>query len=59
MKRNLNVVYVKAKENNGRYEILISTETDLIAEKVLSYYRLRFQIKFLIRDAKTHTGLEH
>lgn len=26
---------------------------------VLKYYRLRFQIEFLIRDAKTHTGLEH
>jgi hypothetical protein len=58
MKRNLKVIYVKAKEGN-RYEILVCTDTDLMAEKILSYYRLRFQIEFLIRDAKTHTGLEH
>ena len=30
----------------------------MAGEKVLQYYHLRFQIEFLIRDAKTYAGLE-
>jgi hypothetical protein len=26
--------------------------------KIIGYYQLRFQIEFLIRDAKQHAGLE-
>jgi hypothetical protein len=29
------------------------------AKKIERYYRLRFQIEFLIRDAKQYSGLEH
>jgi IS4 transposase len=29
------------------------------AKKIDRYYRLRFQIEFLIRDAKQYSGLEH
>lgn len=58
LKQQLKVVYVKLKEA-GRYEILVCTDTALRGEQVVSYYRLRFQIEFLIRDAKTHTGMEH
>lgn len=32
---------------------------ELEAQKIVQYYRLRFQIEFLIRDAKQHAGLEH
>ena len=31
---------------------------DLEPSKILDYYRLRFQIEFLICDAKQHSGLE-
>ena len=40
------------------YQILVCTDTELSAEQILQYYRLRFQIEFLIRDAKQYCGLE-
>mgnify|MGYP006436110579 FL=1 len=39
--------------------ILASTDTNQHAEEVARYYRLRYQIEFVIRDAKQHTGLTH
>ena len=39
-------------------EIIISTDTAMEAMILCKYYGLRFQIEFLIRDAKQHTGLE-
>jgi len=39
--------------------ILASTDTGQSAEEVARYYRLRYQIEFVIRDAKQHTGLTH
>jgi hypothetical protein len=39
--------------------ILASTDTSLCAEELARYYRLRYQIEFVIRDAKQHTGLTH
>ncbi len=42
----------------GSYQILLSTDENLNALTILNYYRLRFQIEFLIRDAKQHAGLE-
>jgi len=38
--------------------VLFSTDGDLSAEKMVRYYRLRFQIEFNFRDAKQHWGLE-
>lgn len=58
LKRRVKAVYVQAKGRN-RYEVLVSTDTQMEGEELLRHYRLRFQIEFLIRDAKTHTGLEH
>lgn len=57
LKCKVKAVYVQ-REDKG-YELLISTDVEMKGEKVLEYYRLRFQIEFLIRDAKTYTGLEH
>lgn len=51
------IVYIQEKET-GRYDILLSTDTQLDAALIVKYYRLRFQIEFLIRDAKQHAGLE-
>jgi len=43
----------------GEQVILASTDTSLCAEEVARYYRLRYQIEFVVRDAKQHTGLTH
>ena len=39
-------------------EIIICTDTQMEVMKMCQYYDLRFQIEFLIRDAKQHCGLE-
>ena len=39
------------------HAILYSTDLELAAEKIVAYYKARFQIEFLFRDAKQHTGL--
>ncbi|WP_158666589.1 transposase [Salinibacter altiplanensis] len=39
--------------------ILASTDAGQHAEEIARYYRLRYQIEFVIRDAKQHTGLTH
>jgi hypothetical protein len=58
LKRKVKTLYVCHKEKKS-YAILISTDTALKGTRVLQYYQLRFQIEFLIRDAKTYAGLEH
>lgn len=37
--------------------LLFSTDLKQDAAQIVSYYRARFQIEFLFRDAKQHTGL--
>jgi hypothetical protein len=39
-------------------EILIGTDTGMQAMTLCRYYGLRFQVEFLIRDAKQYAGLE-
>ena len=46
-------------ERTGSYVVLCSTDTSQAAEEIVRYYRLRYQIEFVIRDAKQHTGLSH
>ena len=58
LKRQVKVVYVQSKDRNT-YELLVCTGTLMEGQTILSCYRLRFQIEFLIRDAKTYTGMEH
>ena len=58
LKQRVKAVYVWHRKKKS-YAILIATDTALNGEVVVKYYRLRFQIEFLIRDAKTHAGLEH
>jgi hypothetical protein len=43
--KNVSIYYCSDKEMNGL--------------KVYQYYRMRYQIEFLFRDAKGHLGLEH
>lgn len=57
LNRIVKVVYLQSKQTNG-YTLLLSTDIDMEAAKIIRYYSLRFQIEFLIRDAKQHMGLE-
>jgi len=57
----LNVVIIfKENQATGKQSqvLLFSTDLTLECEKIIEYYRLRFQIEFNFRDAKQHWGLE-
>jgi hypothetical protein len=59
LKRTLRVVVlldVRDPEKR-RYTLLFSTDTDLDALTIYRYYKARFQIEFIFRDAKQFTGL--
>ena len=52
------VVLVNRKDPDKlRYIVLASTDVELAARTLVSYYQARFQIEFLFRDAKQFTGL--
>jgi hypothetical protein len=50
------VFYKKGKEVARK--LYFSTDLKMGGMKIVSYYRSRFQIEFLYRDAKQHCGLE-
>ena len=54
------IIIVKTNIKTGAWAhvILFSSDLDLAWEKVIDYYRLRFQIEFNFRDAKQYWGLE-
>lgn len=56
--RNFRVVVLLDLEAD-KHVVLCSTDTEQPADEVVEYYRLRYQIEFVIRDAKQHTGLTH
>lgn len=62
LKHKFKVAYVefldKGKPTN-RYAIYFSTDLNLDAFTIYKYYKARFQIEFLFRDAKQFTGLTH
>ena len=43
---------------NKSHVLLFSSDLALDAEKMIDYYRLRFQLEFNFRDAKQYWGLE-
>jgi len=58
LKRTIRLVYVwKQQGKNLLTALLFSTDTELDAELIYRYYTARFQIEFLIRDAKQFTGV--
>ena len=57
-RRNLRIVLLRNPQT-GRTLLLCSTDREQAAEEIVRYYRLRYQIEFVIRDAKQHTGLTH
>lgn len=48
-------IYYKGKT---KPQIIMSTDWEIDVLLMCRYYGLRFQVEFLIRDAKQHTGLE-
>ena len=54
--RNLRVVLVVDTKHN-RKAVLFSTDLNLDVLTIYRYYKARFQIEFLFRDAKQFTGL--
>lgn len=58
LKRLINLVIVFTKrKGKWSYKLYFSTDLDLSWELLLNYYRTRFQIEFIYRDAKQFTGL--
>jgi hypothetical protein len=59
LKCNIRLVYVLNLRNKNKpgYALLFSTDTELEAGTIYRYYKARFQIEFLFRDAKQFTGL--
>ena len=62
LKREVNVVYAEfleeGKPTKG-YALFFSTDLELDGRLIYKYYKARFQIEFLFRDAKQHIGLTH
>ena len=57
----LNIVIVRKinlENGKGAHVVLFSSDLTLAADKLVVYYRLRFQIEFNFRDAKQFWGLE-
>lgn len=59
LKRQIRIAAVvdMRKAGKARWTLLFSTDIELDAELIMTYYKARFQIEFLFRDAKQFTGL--
>lgn len=58
LKRTLRLVMLSWLKGKTRsWALLYSTDTELDAMTLIKYYKARFQIEFLFRDAKQYTGL--
>ena len=56
MKRDIRVVVCTVE--NAEHLLYFPTDPDMRPEKIIGFYRTRFQIEFGIRDAKQFTGLQ-
>jgi len=62
LKRKVKLSYLELWKNGkytGTYAVLFSTDLDLSGQQIYQYYKSRYQIEFLFRDAKQFTGLTH
>jgi len=57
-KRSLRIVLLRTPQT-GRTLLLCSTDREQAAEEIVRYYRLRYQIEFVVRYVTQHTGLTH
>ena len=60
LKRVIKIAYTQYLDNEGKVKetmIYYSTNLNRSAEKIVEYYKSRFQMEFIFRDGKQHTGL--
>jgi DDE superfamily endonuclease len=59
LKRQIRIVYLVDQRNpdKQRVALLFSTDTTIDPLRLYEYYKSRFQIEFIFRDAKQFTGL--
>ena len=59
LKRRIRIVYLVDQRNpdKQRVALLFSTDTEIDPIRLYEYYKSRFQIEFIFRDAKQFTGL--
>ena len=59
LKRNIKLIHVTYSKAEGKdaCKLYFSTDVSMDATDVLLYYQSRYQIEFLYRDGKQHTGL--
>lgn len=59
LKRKVRLAYLMDKRNPSRtgHILLFSTDINIDAKDILTFYKSRFQIEFIFRDAKQFTGL--
>ena len=59
LKRKIRIVYLVDQRNpdKQRVALLFSTDTTIAPIRLYEYYKSRFQIEFIFRDAKQFTGL--
>lgn len=58
LKRNIKLVYQQLKTAEGKsYLLFFSTDLKQSGVDIFNFYKKRFQIEFLYRDGKQHTGL--
>ncbi len=58
LKRHIRVVIVvnRKEKDKPRYVVLFSTDAELSAADIFRFYKARFQIEFIFRDAKQFAG---
>jgi hypothetical protein len=61
LKRMVRVVVVvnRKEKKKPRIAVLFSTDRELSATTIFRYYKARFQIEFIFRDAKQFAGFSH
>jgi Transposase DDE domain len=59
LKRKIKITMLYQTKDESRYALLFSTDLDLSGQDIVRYYRARFQIEFLFRDAKQSMGFNH
>jgi hypothetical protein len=59
LKRLVRLAYLQQQHPAGKisYVVLFSTDVEQSAWEIYQFYKLRFQIEFVFRDAKQYTGL--
>ncbi len=59
LKRKIKIVIMAKNNASKTHSIFFSTDLEMSAKRIFDIYTKRFQIEFIYRDAKGHTGLNH